>query len=301
MMMIALTLERYVAICHPTRTRDANGEQRAYAVVFVVPVLCLVVYLPYMFHAMINDCRNANGDTIYQRRDNVAVQGTIWYNLYQWLLQCIFRLLPVTVLGWLNVCIIVAYRRVCSKRKKMTRRPTGEEKHSSSDAVRLMFLLGVTSCLFFVCMTPVAVLSIMFSTEMYLDSISFQVFRAVANTLEIVNFAMTFYIYCLFSTEFRQTFLQLFGCEAWGAKAINGTSYAAANANSLIGNRLMLQQVDKQNKALSEPEMNKYLQPPAASASHHSNSCGNGFELQIYSHSMGDRNSPASFPHEVQL
>jgi hypothetical protein len=116
MMAIALTLERYVAICHPTRTRDdaiSNaGARRAYAVVFVVPILCFLIYVPYMFHAMIDDCRNADGEIIYQRRDNVAVQGTVWYKVYKWLLQCVFRLLPVTVLGWLNVCIMIAYRYV---------------------------------------------------------------------------------------------------------------------------------------------------------------------------------------------
>ena len=114
MMMIALTLERYVAICHPTRTRDDTisnaGARRAYTVVFVVPVLCLLVYVPYMFHAMIDDCLDAGGRVVYQRRDNAAVLGTVWYSVYQWALQCLFRLLPVTILGWLNICIIVAYR-----------------------------------------------------------------------------------------------------------------------------------------------------------------------------------------------
>ena len=114
-MMIALTLERYAAICHPTRTRDAgittsHGAKRAQTVVLVVPILCLLIYLPYMFHAMIDDCLGPDGQIIYQRRDNLAVQEAVWYKVYKWFLQCTFRLLPVTVLGWLNVCIIVAYR-----------------------------------------------------------------------------------------------------------------------------------------------------------------------------------------------
>jgi hypothetical protein len=100
-----------------------------------------------------------------------------------------------------------------------------------------MLLLGVTTCLFFVCMTPVAVLSIMFSTEMYLSSFPFQLFRAVANILEIVNFSMTFYIYCLFSTEFRQAFLQLIGCDKqWSVARVKqngaGTTCAAGGPTS---------------------------------------------------------------------
>jgi hypothetical protein len=95
-----------------------------------------------------------------------------------------------------------------------------------------MFLLGVTSCLFFVCTTPVAILSIIFSTETYLDSLPLQIFRAVANILEIVNFAMTFYIYCLFSTEFRQTFLVMVGLRSPSASL--GAAPACGGARSLM-------------------------------------------------------------------
>jgi len=36
------------------------------------------------------------------------------------------------------------------------------------------------------------------------------VFRATANLLEVTNYSLTFYIYCLFSREFRNTFLGFF-------------------------------------------------------------------------------------------
>lgn len=35
-----------------------------------------------------------------------------------------------------------------------------------------------------------------------------QVFRALANILELLNYSMTFYIYCLFSEDFRNTLLR---------------------------------------------------------------------------------------------
>lgn len=35
-----------------------------------------------------------------------------------------------------------------------------------------------------------------------------QIFRAIANVLEVTNFAVTFYIYCTFSKDFRETFLR---------------------------------------------------------------------------------------------
>lgn len=44
------------------------------------------------------------------------------------------------------------------------------------------------------------------------DYSEFQVFRALANLLEITNYSMTFYIYCLFSEDFRNTLLRTLIC-----------------------------------------------------------------------------------------
>jgi hypothetical protein len=35
-----------------------------------------------------------------------------------------------------------------------------------------------------------------------------QVFRALANLLEVINYSITFYIYCLFSEDFRNTLIR---------------------------------------------------------------------------------------------
>ena len=133
-------------------------------------------------------------------------------------------------------------------------RITNGQQHSEDsrrywEEKRLMFLLGSTSILFSVCITPQLVLSLMIH-EAVLQSYYFQVmecfffsstpsfgfcvqiifetnvlakhliiwhdyilsagqvFRAVANILEVTNYSFTFYIYCLFSRDFRATLLQ---------------------------------------------------------------------------------------------
>lgn len=42
-----------------------------------------------------------------------------------------------------------------------------------------------------------------------LSSFSYQVFRASANLLELTNYSLTFYIYILFSEDFRATLLRI--------------------------------------------------------------------------------------------
>ena len=63
--------------------------------------------------------------------------------------------------------------------------------------------------LFVCCTTPAAVLSVLF-TEKFDKHLGFQIFRAVANILELLNFALNFYIYCLCSAEIRRAFVSVF-------------------------------------------------------------------------------------------
>lgn len=50
----------------------------------------------------------------------------------------------------------------------------------------------------------------------------FQVFRAMANILELTNYSMTFYIYCLFSEDFRNTLLRTVKWPWFGHKKLIG-------------------------------------------------------------------------------
>jgi hypothetical protein len=118
-----------------------------------------------------------------------------------------------------------------------------------------MGLLGSTSLLFFICVTPMVALSLTFSRQL-LHSFTFQVtlfalnpqthahavffsliktsfivtlfllqvFRSAANLLELTNYSITFYIYCLFSREFRATFAGLISGVRGGGGPFTGES-----------------------------------------------------------------------------
>ena len=73
----------------------------------------------------------------------------------------------------------------------------------------LVLVLISIVVLFVCCTTPAAVLSILYTARLN-RHLGFQIFRAVANNLELVNFALNFYIYCLCSAEIRNAFTFLF-------------------------------------------------------------------------------------------
>ncbi|CAH1123404.1 unnamed protein product [Ceutorhynchus assimilis] len=209
MMLLALTLERYVSVCHPGHARPILGSPiRA---VILIPILTFIFYIPVMFRSYVKTCRLLpEGHLIYQRTENTQFISHPVYSVYKVLLEFIFKVVPVVLLAALNLRILIVYRRSCERRRKMTicRTTSGEEDpRKFAEERRLVLLLGSTSILFLVCVTPMVILNVTLSDN-NLMKYPYQVFRAIANLLEVTNYSITFYIYCLFSEDFRNTLLR---------------------------------------------------------------------------------------------
>ena len=79
----------------------------------------------------------------------------------------------------------------------------------SADERRLIFVLIALVILFVFCTTPAAFLSLI-SSPSIVNNLNFQIFCAVANNLELMNFALNFYVYCLCCSDIRRAFKDLF-------------------------------------------------------------------------------------------
>ncbi|XP_017034628.1 probable G-protein coupled receptor B0563.6 [Drosophila kikkawai] len=231
MMLLVLTIERYVSVCHPGFARPVMGPPGV--VVFLTCLATVIVYLPSIFRGELIKCILGSSDVyVYLRRDNTIYQQTIFYRIYKIMLEVIFKLVPTVLIGGLNMRIMMVYRRTCERRRQMVLSRSHGHGHGHSHAQgqaqghahtngyvkdddprkfaeerRLFLLLGSTSILFLVCVSPMAILHMTIASEVY-PSFPFQVFRASANLLELINYSLTFYIYCLFSEDFRNTLVR---------------------------------------------------------------------------------------------
>ena len=59
-----------------------------------------------------------------------------------------------------------------------------------------------------VCTTPAAFLSILFTPDRK-KKVWFAIFRAIANNLELLCFALNFFVYCLCSADIRRAFVDV--------------------------------------------------------------------------------------------
>lgn len=181
LMLLALTLERYVSVCHPGHARPILGSPKR--AVALISVATFVVYIPIIFRNRIRDCRLLPDSVlIHEKLEDTEYINHPIFSTYKVILEIIFKVLPILLLATLNLRILIVYKRSCEKRRTMTlsRVTSGQETDPKKYAEerRLMLLLGSTSILFLVCVTPMVILNVSLS-EANLVKFSYQVITIV--------------------------------------------------------------------------------------------------------------------------
>lgn len=175
-MLLALTLERFVSVCHPGFMGPLLGPPKR--AVIIIPLLTIILYVPTLFRNEIKTCYLPSENiTIYQRMEDTDYINHVLYDIYKVILELIFKVIPVVLLAALNLRILIVYRRSCERRRKMilTRKCSNEDDPKKfAEERRLVLLLGSTSILFLVCVTPMVILNVTLS-EANLTNFSYQV------------------------------------------------------------------------------------------------------------------------------
>ena len=79
--------------------------------------------------------------------------------------------------------------------------------HSPEERMLVVVLIAIV-VLFVVCTTPAAFLTLSITTDRK-KHVGFSLFRACANNLELLGFALNFFVYCLCSADIRQAFVDV--------------------------------------------------------------------------------------------
>jgi len=82
MMLLALTVERYVSVCHPGRNQPFMGPPRL--IVSLIPLLTFLLYLPNVFRYELTPCLpSPEGPISYQKQDNRRFLNSVFYSMYK--------------------------------------------------------------------------------------------------------------------------------------------------------------------------------------------------------------------------
>ncbi|XP_037503911.2 FMRFamide receptor-like [Rhipicephalus sanguineus] len=206
------TVERYIAVCHPIRSKVLCTESRARKAVVGVVIFCFALALPTPFeYALFTEHDPVTNTTIVSLSYSELGRNEVYKKTYYWLTVVVFTLVPFCLLAVFNAFLV---RSVHISRKQRSRMILGTDSSRDSPETKITVMLIAVVILFFVCQLPTAI-TLLYSSIANPEEGSQQeklifILGNVFNFLMSLNAAGNFVLYCLLSQKYRRTFLQIF-------------------------------------------------------------------------------------------
>jgi hypothetical protein len=213
-LIITVTTERYIAVCHPLQTQMFCKIGRAWKAL-LLPILIICVINSHFFFTV----------SIQQKSDSVECQATPSFellvnNIWPWVDAVIYSFLPFVIIGVLNGFIIRKISQAEKERKifLQVKHRTARElrRYKSSDNKKLTTMLLSVSFAFLLTTIPmnIAVIFTAFWNKRPDRDVEgaaiFHLIKAITELLMYVNHSINFFLYCATGQKFRRSLMQLF-------------------------------------------------------------------------------------------
>ncbi|KPI95295.1 FMRFamide receptor [Papilio xuthus] len=200
---LIVTVERWVAVCHPFRAKALCTSSRARWYVFGTAAFAFVYNTPKFFEAeVITVGDSATGEIIYCVQADLDFRTDRYVIVYiHWMYLVVMYIVPFSALAALNACIVRQVRRAQAERARLSRVQRRE--------LGLATMLLVVVLVFFLCniLPLVTNASEVFRGDEF-DNLDPLV--KTSNLLVTINSSVNFVIYVIFGEKFKRVFLKLF-------------------------------------------------------------------------------------------
>ena len=196
---LAVTVERYVAVCQPLKARYLCTYGRAKIYVAVIVLFAALYNVPRFFEVTYGTFfdQGTNETCDYPLPSELRSNGA-YINVYINTMYLVFMyVVPFTSLAVFNLLIYREVKRANKERARLTRLQQKE--------IGLATMLMVVVLVFFLCNFLALVINVL---EVYKKN--FFWLNNVSNLLVTINSSVNFIIYCIFGDKFKRIFFRLF-------------------------------------------------------------------------------------------
>ncbi|CAJ0605833.1 unnamed protein product [Cylicocyclus nassatus] len=217
---VAVTIERYLAVCHPKRSKRMCSSGGAAWTILGVTTFAVLFNATKFFELEVTvnpECPDGKDWQSYILLPSAMAANSLYQQVYSlWLTNLIMVFLPFLALLVLNAVIAYTIHKSlekfdCQKQKLPDR---SELKEKSREAT---LVLVIIVCIFLICNFWGFVLTLL---ERIVDRETLEVThrtfytfsREAINFLAIINSSINFVIYIVFGKEFRKELVIVYGC-----------------------------------------------------------------------------------------
>ncbi|XP_013187988.2 FMRFamide receptor [Amyelois transitella] len=206
---LIVTIERWVAVCHPFRAKALCTSSRARWYVLGTAAFALIYNAPKFFEAEVYPSMD-NGEVVYCVRSDIDFRTESYVAIYiHWMYLIVMYIVPFSALAALNACIVRQVRRAQAERARLSRVQRRE--------ISLATMLLVVVLVFFLCnLLPLVTnsfeLFVTNSFELFLENELEKLDPLVktSNLMVTINSSVNFVIYVIFGEKFQRVFLKMF-------------------------------------------------------------------------------------------
>lgn len=199
---LIVTVERWVAVCHPFRAKALCTSSRARWYVLGTALFALLYNVPKFFEATVYRVEAEDGtDTIYCVKASSFRTDTYVVVYIHWMYLIVMYFVPFSALAVLNACIVRQVRRAQAERARLSR---GQRRELS-----LATMLLVVVLVFFLC-NLLPLVTNAFEVFMGDEFENLDPLVKTTNLLVTINSSVNFVIYVIFGEKFKRVFLKMF-------------------------------------------------------------------------------------------
>ncbi len=233
---VTMSTERYLAICHPLKSRKVLTLQRTKIAIVCVYILSALFNLPVFWRYSIR--KACNGSESLTVHPDILFQNDSFDHAYRATWAVVGNFIPLILLLFFNVCLMREIHKSYAMRKHMNGSSSvhAQNDHEASNRVTITLIAIVV--MFFILVAPSEILkhvAFLFGKNLS-SNYTYLTIEVITNVMQTINFSANFILYCIINPSFRKTMKEMFCFQYQRLKADN---YADA---SIIGEQATMKE-----------------------------------------------------------